>query len=61
MKWMLDDPWGVSAAQPAQGIEHLGIQAESGGELRRSMISEAANNPVLEYGTLREEREKLVR
>lgn len=36
-KWMLDDPnvnFAVSSRGGAQGIDHLGIQVESDGELR---------------------------
>jgi catechol 2,3-dioxygenase-like lactoylglutathione lyase family enzyme len=36
-KWMLDDPrvnFAVSTRGPEPGLDHLGIQAESGGELK---------------------------
>lgn len=54
-KWMLDDPrvnFAISSGRhAAKGIEHLGIQVESGEELSEvySRLS-AANRPVLEEG-----------
>ena len=54
-KWMLDDPrvnFAISAGHHAgQGIEHLGIQVESGGELAEVYGRlKAADRPVLEEG-----------
>lgn len=54
-KWMLDDPrvnFAISAGCPAQqGIEHLGIQAETTGELAEVYGRlKAADRPVLEEG-----------
>lgn len=54
-KWMLDDPrvnFAISTGQHAvKGIEHLGIQVESGDELAEVYGRlEAANRPVLEEG-----------
>ena len=54
-KWMLDDPrvnFAISAGQHAiNGIEHLGIQAESTDELGEvSGRLKAADRPVLEEG-----------
>lgn len=54
-KWMLDDPrvnFAISAGQhAAKGIEHLGIQVESEGELAEVYDRlKAADRPVLEEG-----------
>lgn len=53
-KWMLEDPrvnFAISAGHAAKGIEHLGIQAESGEELRQVYGRlKAADQPVLEEG-----------
>jgi len=54
-KWMLDDPrvnFAISSGRhAAKGIEHLGIQAEDGAELRDVYGRlEAAGRPVLEEG-----------
>src|SRR5687768_18514698 len=54
-KWMLDDPrvnFAISAGQhAAKGIEHLGIQVESGEELTEVYDRlKAADRPVLEEG-----------
>ena len=54
-KWMLDDPrvnFAISAGHhAAKGIEHLGIQAESDGELAEVYGRlKAANGPMLEEG-----------
>jgi catechol 2,3-dioxygenase-like lactoylglutathione lyase family enzyme len=54
-KWMLDDPrvnFAISSGRGAgTGIEHLGIQAEDGAELREVYARlEAAGRPVLEEG-----------
>jgi catechol 2,3-dioxygenase-like lactoylglutathione lyase family enzyme len=54
-KWMLDDPrvnFAISSGgHAASGIEHLGIQAESGEELAEVYGRlEAAGRPVLEEG-----------
>jgi catechol 2,3-dioxygenase-like lactoylglutathione lyase family enzyme len=54
-KWMLDDPrvnFAISSeGHAAQGIEHLGIQAESTEELREVYGRlAAAERPVLEEG-----------
>ncbi|WP_339743834.1 ArsI/CadI family heavy metal resistance metalloenzyme [uncultured Maricaulis sp.] len=53
-KWMLDDPrvnFAISARGAKTGIEHLGIQAEDGGELAEvyQRLSNAGA-PVLEEG-----------
>jgi len=54
-KWMLDDPrvnFAISSGQHARkGIEHLGIQVESAGELAEVYGRlKAADRPVLEEG-----------
>jgi len=54
-KWMLDDPrvnFAISAGHlAAKGIEHLGIQAESEGELAQVYGRlKAADRPMLEEG-----------
>ena len=54
-KWMLDDPrvnFAISAGEsPRQGIEHLGIQVESEGELKEVYGRlQAADRPVLDEG-----------
>lgn len=53
-KWMLDDPrvnLAISARGAAPGVEHLGIQAESGEELAEVYARlKAADAPVLEEG-----------
>jgi len=54
-KWMLDDPrvnFAISAGNHARnGIEHLGIQVESGEELTQVYDRlKAADRPVLEEG-----------
>lgn len=53
-KWMLDDPrvnLAISARGAAVGIEHLGIQAETGEELAEVYARlKAADAPVLEEG-----------
>jgi catechol 2,3-dioxygenase-like lactoylglutathione lyase family enzyme len=54
-KWMLEDPrvnFAISAGRHAsRGIEHLGIQAESGAELTEVYGRlKAADGPVLEEG-----------
>lgn len=54
-KWMLDDPrvnFAISAGQhPAKGIQHLGVQAESIGELGEVYGRlKSAERPVLEEG-----------
>ena len=53
-KWMLDDPrvnFAISTANEHKGIEHLGIQAESGDELREVYGRlKAADRPMLEEG-----------
>ena len=54
-KWMLDDPrvnFAISAGHhAAKGIEHLGIQVETGEELTEVYGRlEAADRPVLEEG-----------
>lgn len=53
-KWMLDDPrvnLAISARGAAAGVEHLGIQAESGEELAEVYARlKAADAPVLEEG-----------
>ena len=55
-KWMLDDPrvnFAISSGNHARkGIEHLGIQVESGEELAEVYRRlKAADRPVLEEGT----------
>jgi catechol 2,3-dioxygenase-like lactoylglutathione lyase family enzyme len=55
VKWMLDDPrvnFAISAGQhPQKGIQHLGVQAESTGELAEVYERlRAADRPVLEEG-----------
>jgi catechol 2,3-dioxygenase-like lactoylglutathione lyase family enzyme len=53
-KWMLEDPrvnFAISAGNAHKGIEHLGIQVESGDELREVYGRlKAADRPVLEEG-----------
>jgi len=54
-KWMLEDPrvnFAISAGQhPQKGIQHLGVQAESAGELSEVYGRlRAADRPVLEEG-----------
>ena len=53
-KWMLDDPrvnFAISSGNAAKGIEHLGIQAESTGELAEVYGRlKDADRPVLEEG-----------
>ena len=54
-KWMLDDPrvnFAISAGQhSAKGIQHLGVQAETVGELSEVYGRlRAADRPVLEEG-----------
>lgn len=53
-KWMLDDPrvnLAISARGAATGVEHLGIQAESGEELTEVYERlKRADAPVLEEG-----------
>lgn len=54
-KWMLDDPrvnFAISAGHhAAKGVEHLGIQAESGAELSEVYGRlKAADRPLLEEG-----------
>ena len=53
-KWMLDDPrvnFAISAANAAKGVEHLGIQVDSAGELGEVYGRlKAADRPVLEEG-----------
>lgn len=53
-KWMLDDPrvnFAISARGTAAGIEHLGIQVESKGELSEVYERlQRADAPVLEEG-----------
>ena len=53
-KWMLDDPrvnFAISSDHAARGIEHLGIQAESAGELAEVFGRlKAADRPMLEEG-----------
>lgn len=54
-KWMLDDPrvnFAISSGQhTGKGIEHLGIQVESGEELSEVYGRlKAANRPILEEG-----------
>lgn len=53
-KWMLDDPrvnFAISSGNAHKGVEHLGIQAESEGELQEVYGRlKAADRPVLEEG-----------
>ena len=53
-KWMLEDPrvnFAISARGKAGGLDHLGIQAESPGELAEIYGRlQAADRPVLEEG-----------
>jgi len=53
-KWMLDDPrvnFAISARGRAPGLNHLGIQVESEGELHEVYGRlKAANRPVIEQG-----------
>ena len=54
-KWMLDDPrvnFAISAGRhPSPGIQHLGVQVESGDELAEVYGRlQAAERPVLEEG-----------
>ena len=53
-KWMLDDPrvnFAISSGNPHKGVEHLGIQVESEGELQEVYGRlKAADRPVLEEG-----------
>lgn len=54
-KWMLDDPrvnFAISAGNHARkGIEHLGIQAETSGELAEVYDRlQAADRPILDEG-----------
>lgn len=53
-KWMLDDPkvnFAISSGNAHKGVEHLGIQAESTGELAEVYGRlKAADRPVLEEG-----------
>lgn len=53
-KWMLEDPrvnFAISAGNPHKGVEHLGIQVESSGELKEVYDRlKAADRPVLEEG-----------
>lgn len=53
-KWMLDDPrvnFAISAGRGAQGVGHLGIQAEDPAELRDVYGRlEQAGRPLLEEG-----------
>jgi catechol 2,3-dioxygenase-like lactoylglutathione lyase family enzyme len=54
-RWMLDDPrvnFAVSAGRhPSKGIQHLGVQVESPGELAEVYGRlKAADRPVLEEG-----------
>lgn len=53
-KWMLDDPrvnFAISSGNAHKGIEHLGIQAETGGELAEVYGRlKAADRPVLDEG-----------
>jgi hypothetical protein len=53
-KWMLDDPrvnFAISARGKTHGLDHLGIQAESPGELAEIYGRlQAANRPMLEQG-----------
>lgn len=53
-KWMLDDPrvnFAISSGNAHKGIEHLGIQVDSEGELQEVYDRlKAADRPVLEEG-----------
>jgi catechol 2,3-dioxygenase-like lactoylglutathione lyase family enzyme len=53
-KWMLEDPrvnFAISAGNAHKGVEHLGIQVESGEELQEVYGRlKAADRPVLEEG-----------
>ena len=53
-KWMLEDPrvnFAISTGHAAKGIEHLGIQVESGGELAEVYGRlKTEDRPVLEEG-----------
>lgn len=53
-KWMLEDPrvnFAISAGNAHKGVEHLGIQVESGQELQEVYGRlKAADRPVLEEG-----------
>jgi hypothetical protein len=53
-KWMLDDPrvnFAISARGKTHGLDHLGIQAESAGELSEIYSRlRASDRPVLEEG-----------
>jgi catechol 2,3-dioxygenase-like lactoylglutathione lyase family enzyme len=53
-KWMLDDPrvnFAISSGNVHKGVEHLGIQVESGDELSEVYGRlKAADRPVLEEG-----------
>jgi catechol 2,3-dioxygenase-like lactoylglutathione lyase family enzyme len=53
-KWMLEDPrvnFAISAGNAHKGVEHLGIQVESGDELQEVYGRlQAADRPVLEEG-----------
>lgn len=53
-KWMLDDPrvnFAISSGNTHKGVEHLGIQVESEGELQEVYGRlKAADRPVLEEG-----------
>ena len=55
-KWMLDDPrvnFAISQRGAAAGIEHLGIQVESPGELEEVYARlRRADRPVLEEGAI---------
>ncbi len=53
-KWMLDDPrvnFAISSGNSHKGVEHLGIQVESEGDLQEVYDRlKAADRPVLEEG-----------
>lgn len=53
-KWMLDDPrvnFAISSGNAHKGVEHLGIQVESEGELQEVYDRlKSADRPVLEEG-----------
>lgn len=53
-KWMLEDPrvnFAISSGNAHKGVEHLGIQVESGDELKDVYDRlKAADRPVLEEG-----------
>lgn len=53
-KWMLEDPrvnFAISASNAHKGVEHLGIQAEDGDELKEVYGRlRVANRPVSEEG-----------